>query len=90
MTCEMYKKSKFFAQRWGLQKTLLRGRGVHTCAWGGFLGGGDQLPIPTRYKISAKSRGLYTCNVKVLAIPPPPRPLMVAWVNFYEKKPDFP
>jgi len=28
---------------------------------------GDQLPIPTRYKISAKSRGLYTCNVKVLA-----------------------
>jgi len=36
----------------------------HVCL-GGF--GGDQLPIPTRYKISAKSRGLYTCNVKVLA-----------------------
>jgi len=50
----------------------------HTCAWGGFWG--DQLPIPTRYKISAKSRGLYTCNVKVLAWgdqSPPPRPRMV-------------
>jgi len=44
---------------------------------GVFFWGGDQLPIHTRYKISAKNRGLYTCNVKVLAwgrpVPPTPR-----------------
>jgi len=48
---------------------------VHTTrVRGGVLGGG-QLSKLTRYKLSAKSRGLYTRNVKVLACgasPPPP------------------
>jgi len=63
-----------------LDNLKLVGLRPHVCL-GGFFGG-DQLPIPTRYKISAKSRGLYTCNVKVLAwgdqsLPsPPPRPRM--------------
>jgi len=48
-----------------------------------FVGrGGGQLPIHTRYKLSAKSRGLYTCNVEIFGLgtsPPFPRarPLMV-------------
>jgi len=37
----------------------------HTCAWRGFfLGGGTSCLYLTRYKLSAKNRGLYTYNVK--------------------------
>jgi len=56
---------------------------------GVFFWGGDQLPIPTRYKISAKSRGLYTCNVKVLAwedqSPPRPRMLAILLIAYFSR-----
>jgi len=50
--------------------------------------GGDQLPIPTRYKILAKSRGIYTCTVKVLAWggPVPPTPTYGHFLVFWNWK----
>jgi len=66
----------------------------HTCAWGFFLEGGPvAYTVCTRFKLSAKSRGLYTYNIKVLAwgdqsptSPPRPRMLEIPFNVYFMKK----